>query len=245
VGCIVEGDEEGVIADAGIAVDAAEDGGSEVGSIPGGEGRAEALAELGADGLGDERRGHLPEANIKVEGAGALPAESLIGVEEFLDRPALGIVNSQVDDLVAIARSEEGLIGESLGIFTGALDELAVGAFGVLLEVKGRDDGGWPIPPSAVETLAAGWLAGKPSALGCCAWELRDRRGSARLESGRVLACSVRYRPRPGVGNLLPGSRCGRRGEAGEGSSASPSGKRRRVKSRGVDGFRRRGRRKW
>ncbi len=148
VGCIVEGEEDGVIADADIAVDAAEDGGSEVGSIPGGEGRAEALAEWGADGLGDERQGPLPEANIKVEGAGALPAESLIGVEEFLDMPALGIVNSQVDDLVAIARSEEGLIGESLGIFTGALDELAVGAFGVLLEVKGRDDGWWPLPPS-------------------------------------------------------------------------------------------------
>jgi hypothetical protein len=117
VGSVVEGDEDGVIAHPDIAVDSAEDGGSEVGSIPGGERMAEALAELVAGGLGDEGHRHLPEANIEVEGAGAFPAESLLGIEEFLDMPALGVVDGQVDDLVAIAGSEEGLRVERFGNF--------------------------------------------------------------------------------------------------------------------------------
>jgi len=35
----------------------------------------------------------LTEADIEVQGAGAFPAEGLIGIKEFLDMPALGIVD--------------------------------------------------------------------------------------------------------------------------------------------------------
>ena len=52
VGGIVESDEDGVIANADIAVEAAEDGGSEVGSIPGGE-----RMRRGAGGAGGRRFG--------------------------------------------------------------------------------------------------------------------------------------------------------------------------------------------
>ena len=93
MGSIVEGDEDGVIANADIAVDSAEDGGTEVGSIPGGKGIAEALAELVADSLGNECHRHLTEANIEVESTRAFPAGPVIGVKEFLDMPALGVLD--------------------------------------------------------------------------------------------------------------------------------------------------------
>lgn len=147
LGGVVEGDENGVIASADVAVDSAKDGGGEVGSVPGGEGRAEALAELVTNGLGNERHRHLAEANIEVQGAGTFPAEFLIGIEELLDMPALGIMDRQVENLIAIARSEESFVVKSVGILSGALDELAVGGFGMMLEVKGAVGGSPPGPP--------------------------------------------------------------------------------------------------
>jgi hypothetical protein len=151
-GGIVEGHEDGVIGNPYIAVDSPEDGGSEVAGIPGGKGIAEALAELVACGLGNESRGHLAEANIEVHGAGALPAEVLIGIEELLDMPALRIMDGQVDDFVAITSGEECLMVEVGGAFPGPLDQLAVSRFGVLLEVKGAMSGS-PSRPPGLELL--------------------------------------------------------------------------------------------
>ncbi len=172
MGGIVEGNDDGVIANADIAVDAAEDGGGEVGGVPDGAGIAEALVELMADGLGDERQGHLTESDVEVEGAGAFPAEGLIGVKELLDMPALGVVDGQVEDLVAIAGSAEGLVVEVGGSFPGALDELAVGGLGMVLEVKGTMGGG-PSRPARLKVLRGmAWSARARS----CVWRMGTKR---------------------------------------------------------------------
>ncbi len=152
LGGIVESNEDGVIGNPDIAVDSPKDGGSEVAGIPGGKRISEALAELVACSLGNESSGHLTEANIEVHGAGALPAELLIGIEELLDMPALRIMNGQVDDFVAITSGEEGLMMEVGGAFPGPLDQLTVGCFGVLLEVKGAMSRG-PSRPLGLELL--------------------------------------------------------------------------------------------
>jgi hypothetical protein len=75
----------------------------------------EALAKLVTDRLGDEGHGHLTEADVEVQSAGAFPAQGLIGIEEFLDMPALRVVDGQVENLVAIAGSQKGFIVESWG----------------------------------------------------------------------------------------------------------------------------------
>ena len=59
----------------------------------------------------------------------------------------------------SIAGSEEGLRVESLGIFSGALDQLAVGNLGVLLEVKGTMGGG-PSRPARLKLLRRDGLEG-------------------------------------------------------------------------------------
>lgn len=134
-------------------------------SIPGGKGIAESLAELVAYSLGNESGGHLAEADIEVHGASALPAERLVGIEELLDVPALRIIDGQVDDLVAITSGKEGLEMEVGGAFSGPLDQLAVGRFGVLLEVE-RAMSGCPSRPPGLELLLRDSLERSGQALG-------------------------------------------------------------------------------
>ena len=123
-----------------------------MGSIPGGEGISEALAKLVTGGLGDEGHGHLTKADVEVQGTGTFPAQGLIGIEEFLDMPALRVVDGQVENLVTVACSQKGFIVEILGNFSGALHELAVGGFGVLLEVERTMRGG-PSRPAWMKLL--------------------------------------------------------------------------------------------
>ena len=123
-----------------------------MGDVPGAKGISESFSELVTDGLGDESHRHLTEANVEVQGAGAFPTEMLIGIEEFLDMPALWVMDSQVDDLVAIAGSQEGFMVEFFGVFSGTLDKLAVGDFGVFLEVK-RAMSGRPSGPPGLKLL--------------------------------------------------------------------------------------------
>ncbi len=66
-------------------------------------------------------------------------------------------MDGQVENLVAIARSEEGPVVEVFGSFPGALDALAVGGFGVVLEVK-RTMGGGPSCPARLKVLRGNGL---------------------------------------------------------------------------------------
>lgn len=75
LGGIVNGDEDGVaVLDAKIAVHAAEDGGCEMGGVPGCERMVQTSAELMAGGLCEERHGCLGVADVEVESSGAFPA---------------------------------------------------------------------------------------------------------------------------------------------------------------------------
>lgn len=126
VGGVVEGDEDGVVGDADVAVECGEEMVGEMLGVPGEEGIAEALAGLVEDGLGDEGQGHGAVADVKVECAGAVPAEGLVGVEEFFDVPALGEVGGQALEFIAIGGAEEGFEDRVVGAFTAALDELVI-----------------------------------------------------------------------------------------------------------------------
>ena len=50
------------------------------------------MAELVQSGLSDQSHRHVAVTDIEVEGAGPVPAERLMGIEEFLDMPAFGKV---------------------------------------------------------------------------------------------------------------------------------------------------------
>jgi hypothetical protein len=66
--------------------------------------------------------------------------------------PALGVVDCEIEDLVAIAGSEEGFMMKFLGVFTGPLDELTVGRIRRLLKVEGTM-GGSPPGPTGLEVF--------------------------------------------------------------------------------------------
>lgn len=127
LGGIVNGDEDGVaVLDAKISVHAAEDGGCEMGGVPGCERMVQTSAELMAGGLCEERHGCLGVADVEVESSGAFPTHLLIGVEEFFDVPSLGEIQGEGFDLVSEASRQEGFEVEFLGCFSCALDELAI-----------------------------------------------------------------------------------------------------------------------
>jgi len=71
---VVEGDDDGVVVDADVSVDAVEDAARQVFGVPRGIGRTETAAQLLDGALGEEGQGHLAEADVEVLGAGALPA---------------------------------------------------------------------------------------------------------------------------------------------------------------------------
>src|SRR5262245_40437046 len=90
--------------------------------IPLVEGRAQALAQLVDEALGNQGHGHLARTDVKVQGAGAFPAQVLIEAEELLDVPALWEVGAQGSDLAARASAGEALEVKLLGAFAGALN---------------------------------------------------------------------------------------------------------------------------
>ena len=101
VGRIVEGDEDGIVVNADVAIESLEEIAPEMRGIPGSKGSTEALAELVGGGLSDESQGHLAVPDMEVEGSGAVPAERLIGLEELFNVPAFGIVVTKEWDIVA------------------------------------------------------------------------------------------------------------------------------------------------
>ena len=147
VGCVVEGDEEGVVADAEVAVETGEESVGEMGGFPGVEGGAESLSQGMEAGLSQEGEGHASVADVEVEGSGAFPAEGLIGVEEFFDVPALGVMDGEVLDLVAGGGGEEGLEAVVVASLSAALDDLVERGVAVL-EAEGSRGGGEPGPSS-------------------------------------------------------------------------------------------------
>ena len=141
VGGVVEGDDDGVVIDAQVAIQAGQESVGEMPGLPGVVGLAEAFPQGMKTGLCQESHGHASIANVEVEGAGAFPAQGLIGVEEFLDMPTLGVMDSQVFDLVAGGGGDKGLEPVVGAPFPGALDDL-VEKRAAVLEMEGSGGGG-------------------------------------------------------------------------------------------------------
>ena len=121
---IIVGDDDGIVGDADVALESSEEVFGQVGSIPLSNGQIESLAELMNGGLSDEGHGHVPVADVQIKSPGALPPEGLIGIEEFFQVPALGVVfNEGVEGIVMARRQEapEAIVGV---VFTAALNDL-------------------------------------------------------------------------------------------------------------------------
>jgi hypothetical protein len=99
----VEGNEDGVVNSADVAVDFHEEVSGKVLSIPGSEGIAETLTELGTSSLSEESHGHLAVTDVEVLCACAMPAEGLIGAEELLTVPTFGVFNGEWIQFVTIS----------------------------------------------------------------------------------------------------------------------------------------------
>ena len=67
-----------------------------MGGVPSGEGFAEPFAQLVEGRLGKQRHGHLRVTDIQIHGPGPFPSQGLMGVEEFLYVPSLGIVEREI-----------------------------------------------------------------------------------------------------------------------------------------------------
>ena len=67
----------------------------EMNRLPLVERRAQALAELVEERLGQQGQSHLPEADVEIQGAGALPAEGLLETVKLLEVPTIGKVLGQ------------------------------------------------------------------------------------------------------------------------------------------------------
>ena len=130
VGGIVIGDDDRVLLHPHVTFQTTEDVLGQMGGVPVSEGRTQALAELMHDRLGHQRQGHVPVADVEVEGARPLPAQSLVEFEELFDMPPLRIMDAQIEHFRAIGCRQEGFIIEVLGCFSRALDNL--------IEVLGR-----------------------------------------------------------------------------------------------------------
>ena len=164
LGGIVDGDEDGVaVLDAKVAVHASEDGGGEMGGVPGCERMVQTSAELMAGGLCEERHGCLSVADVEVEGSGAFPSHLLIGVEEFFDVPSFGEIQGEGFDFVSEAGRQEGFEVEFAGCFSRALDELAIDVVGGVAEGEIPVGGGpsGPVGQKAVgRDFTQGFLEG-------------------------------------------------------------------------------------
>jgi len=68
-------------------------------------------------GLRKQGHGHLAITNVQVQRVSALPAESLMGVEELLDMPTLGEVECEVVDFIIVAGAE-GLDARADAVWT-------------------------------------------------------------------------------------------------------------------------------
>src|SRR4029077_6715185 len=88
---IIVGDQDGIVFDAHIAFQSAEDVSCQVCGVPLTEGLTQTLTRLVDGSLNQQHHSHLPVADVEVERAGPMPTKGLIEFEKFLDMPTLGI----------------------------------------------------------------------------------------------------------------------------------------------------------
>lgn len=146
MGGIIIGDEKGVVMNSDIAVQAGEEAFGQMVGIPMIIGRAQFLAQLVNDSLGEQGERHLPVANMKVERAGALPSQILIGVEEFFDMPSFGIGFNQELEFITILGGKKSLKLLLLGMFPQTLYDLEQRKIRGVVKVKGAFGGGQSSP---------------------------------------------------------------------------------------------------
>ena len=99
VGRVVESDHNGIVMNANVPIKTLKQAVGKMGRLPGAEGRTQTLAQPVNDGLGHQRHAYLAVANVQVQRAPAVPAQGLVGIKEFFDVPALGIVGDQLNQL--------------------------------------------------------------------------------------------------------------------------------------------------
>jgi len=158
VGRIIVGDDNRIVLHAHIAIQPAEEVLGQMGRLPMGKRRAEALAELLRRRLGQQRHGHVPVANVQVERARPLPAQSLVEIEEFLDMPPLRKVDAQVGNLGAVSSDQERFIIELSGTLARALGDFKVGTVGGVAPAE-RPFGGGKARPMPGELILRQLLA--------------------------------------------------------------------------------------
>src|SRR5258707_3295368 len=78
-------------------------------------------------GLSHQSQTHLAQADIEVEGAGALPTQALVKAEELLDVPAARKIPGQGRNFGTSRCTGEGLVVVILSPFSGALDVAITG----------------------------------------------------------------------------------------------------------------------
>lgn len=120
---VVIGDEDGVVIHAQIAFQSTEQMLGQMEGVPFVKGRTQALSELADERLCDQGQGHLPQTNVKIECACALPTQILFESEKLFDVPAFGKIRGQGRHFRAWAGAAKSLEMIGLGAFAGALDK--------------------------------------------------------------------------------------------------------------------------
>src|SRR3990172_12427571 len=92
------------------------------------KGRAEPLSQHEACGLSDQGHRHLPITDIQIQGACAMPSQSLVVIEKLLNVPSLRVMDRELFQFISIASTEEGFKVVIFWAFPFALNELVVGA---------------------------------------------------------------------------------------------------------------------
>lgn len=85
---VIEGDGDGFVMDADIAVNSVKEVLGEMPGLPVRERGAESLSELMSGGLSEKCHGHVAVADVEILSACAIPAQGLLCVKELLDVPA-------------------------------------------------------------------------------------------------------------------------------------------------------------
>lgn len=147
---VVEGDEDGVVVDADIAIEAAQELLGEWTRFIIYPRETETLTQLVQGGLRDERHVHLGITDIKVHRAGMFPTQVLRGMEEFFDVPSFWVVEREGLDFISVGGAKEGFEDMGVGGLTGALNELDQRQVGEMVKVKGLFCGG-PTDPRGGE----------------------------------------------------------------------------------------------
>ena len=126
-----------------------------MGGVPPGEGFAEPSAQLVEDRLGNQRHGHLPVTDIQIHGPRPAPSQGLMGVEELLYVPSLGIVRRDRLHFVPIRRREEGSELVLVRPLSSAMGKLKEGPCFTADHLVGQFRGSEAGPP-ARELLSSG-----------------------------------------------------------------------------------------